>query len=102
MSMSLFGFVLTLCPLVAVAETFEEPLPLPLGEFDVAEEHLRLGIDFFLTDELDIAIDAFREAVQLKPGYADAYHNLGVALAKTGDLQGAITAWAEAERLDSA
>ncbi len=67
---------------------------------DSGEEHLRLGVDFFLTDELDVAIDEFREAVHQKPDYADAYHNLGVAMAKTGDLTGAITAWTEAERLD--
>ena len=67
---------------------------------DEAKEHLRLGIDFFLTEELDVAIDEFREAVHLQANYADAYHNLGVALAKTADLHGAITAWTEAERLD--
>ncbi|MFA9562211.1 MAG: tetratricopeptide repeat protein [Nitrospirota bacterium] len=67
---------------------------------DFGEEHLRLGIDFFLTNELDVAIDEFREAAHQKPDYADAYHNLGVALAKTGDLTGAIMAWTEAERLD--
>ncbi len=67
---------------------------------DEAYEHLRLGIEFFLIDELDVAIDEFREASRLSPGYADASHNLGVALAKTGDLTGAIKAWTEAERLD--
>lgn len=67
---------------------------------DSAEAHLRLGIDFFLTNELDVAIDEFREAAGQHPGYSDAYHNLGVALAKTGDLTGAIAAWAQAERLD--
>jgi tetratricopeptide (TPR) repeat protein len=70
------------------------------GSVDEAEEHLRLGIDFFLTNELDVAIDELREAVHQQPEYADAYHNLGVALAKTGDVTGAIAAWTEAERLD--
>ncbi len=69
----------------------------PMGQ---AEAHLRLGVDFFLTHELDVAIGEFQEAVRLRPGYTEAYHNLGVALAKTGDLQGAITAWTQAERLD--
>ena len=67
---------------------------------DSAEAHLQLGIDFFLTDELDVAIDEFRETARQRLGYADAYHNLGVALAKTGDLTGAIAAWSQAERLD--
>jgi tetratricopeptide (TPR) repeat protein len=100
MSAWLFSLGASLISLGVAAEPLEEPMPLTSDEFDAAEEHLRLGIDFFLTDELDVAIDEFREAVQQKPDYADAYHNLGVALAKTGDLVGAITAWTEAERLD--
>jgi tetratricopeptide (TPR) repeat protein len=67
---------------------------------DSAEAHVQLGIDFFLTDELDVAINEFREAARQRPGYAVAYQNLGVALAKTGDLSGAIAAWSQAERLD--
>ena len=96
----LFGFVFLCSPLGAVAGSLEGSEVAAIPEFDSAEEHLRLGVDFFLTNELDVAIDAFREAVHQKPAYADAYHNLGVALAKTGDLTGAITAWTEAERLD--
>ena len=65
-----------------------------------AEAHLRLGIDFFLTDELEVAIDEFQEATKLYPGYAEAYHNLGVVLAKRGDVTGAIAAWSKAQRLD--
>jgi len=72
----------------------------PSSAQDSGEAHLRLGIDFFLTDELNVAIDEFREASRQRPDYADAYHNLGVALAKTGDLTGALAAWSQAERLD--
>ena len=71
-----------------------------LETHEQAEEHLRLGIDFFLTNELEVAIDEFREAARLRPGYADAYHNLGVALAKRGEVSGAIAAWSKAQRLD--
>ena len=79
-----------------------EPTEQPSSEVrDQAEERLRLGVDFFLTHELDVAIDEFREAARLYPGYADAFHNLGVALAKTGKLKGAIAAWTKAERLGS-
>ncbi len=85
---------------VYAAELLADSVPLPSEEFDEAEEHLRLGVDFFLTNELDVAIDEFREASRLQTNYMDAYHNLGVALAKTGDLTGAIAAWTEAERLD--
>src|SRR5690606_12477062 len=65
-----------------------------------AKAHLQLGVDFFLTDELEVAIDEFQEAIRMHPEYPDAYHNLGVALAKAGDLTGALAAWSEAERLD--
>ena len=77
-----------------------EASPAPPSFMQDAAEHLRLGVDFFLTHELDVAIDEFREAARQWPGYADAYHNLGVALAKTGDLTGALAAWSQAERLD--
>jgi len=82
------------------AEEIETSHEVPSLTGDSAEEHLRLGVDFFLTDELDVAIDEFREAARQRPGYADAYHNLGVALAKTGDLTGALAAWSQPERLD--
>ncbi len=98
----MFSLVLSLGVVVFAAEPFEEPIPSIVAESDPTEEHLRLGVDFFLTDKLDVAIDEFREAVHQKPDYADAYHNLGVTLAKTGDLIGAITSWTEAERLDPA
>lgn len=65
-----------------------------------AQDHLQLGIDFYLTDSLDSAIQEFREAKQLWPEYANAHWNLGVGLAKLGDLEGAVSAWAQAERLD--
>ncbi|RMH36392.1 MAG: tetratricopeptide repeat protein [Nitrospirae bacterium] len=65
-----------------------------------AVAHNRLGVDFFLTNELDVAIDEFREAIRLRPGYVDAYANLGVALAKQGDLTGALAAWSHVQRLE--
>ncbi len=44
----------------------------------------------FLTGgRFDEAIHEFRQAVALKPNYADAYVNLGVALSNKGDLDGA-------------
>ena len=96
----LLSLGLSIGSVVTAGETLEEPGSLIPEDYDVAEEYVRLGVDFFLADELDVAIDAFREAAHQKPDYADAYHNLGVTLAKTGDLTGAIAAWTEAERLD--
>ena len=62
-----------------------------------------LIIPFLHSQETQIGIRPSFARIQcqgLQPGYTDAYHNLGVTLAKTGDLTGAIAAWAEAERLD--
>ncbi|MGD9852763.1 MAG: tetratricopeptide repeat protein [Nitrospirales bacterium] len=82
------------------AEVAADSEPPGLTAEDFSEAHLRLGVDFFLTDQLEIAIREFQEAVRQRPGYAKAYHNLGVTLAKTGDLAGAVVAWSKAERLD--
>jgi len=71
-----------------------------IGEKHAAKDHLRLGVDFYLTDELDSAIQEFRQAQQQWPEYANAHWNLGVGLAKLGDLEGAVTAWVQAERVD--
>ena len=95
---SLLLELLCISPSYAEGTGFSQADPPPTQ--DSAEEHLRLGVDFFLTDELDVAMDEFREATRQRPGFADAYHNLGVALAKTGDLTGALVAWSQAERLD--
>ena len=99
---TIIGFFL-LSGLLGIFPSYAEKIDIsgiPSSIQDSAEEHLRLGLDFFLTDELDVAIDEFREAARQRPGYADAYHNLGVTLAKTGDLNGALAAWSQAERLD--
>ncbi len=48
---------------------------------------------------MDSAIQEFRQAQQHWPEYANAHWNLGVGLAKLGDLEGAVTAWAQAERV---
>jgi tetratricopeptide (TPR) repeat protein len=99
---TIIGFFL-LSGLLGIFPSYAEKIDIsgiPSSIQDSAEEHLRLGLDFFLTDELDVAIDEFRESSRQRPGYADAYHNLGVALAKTGDLTGALAAWSQAGRLD--
>jgi len=73
----------------------------PYGEEQqLAEDHLRLGIDFYLVDDLNSAIQEFQEAQQHWAGYANAHWNMGVGLAKVGDLEGGVSAWAQAERLD--
>lgn len=46
------------------------------------------------------AADALREAILLSPGYADLHNYLGVALAESGELAGAVTSFRESVRLN--
>jgi protein O-mannosyl-transferase len=48
-----------------------------------------LGLSFADEGRLDEALPHFQEAIRLRPGYADAYLNIGVIQARRGDLNGA-------------
>ena len=39
-----------------------------------------MGIAYKAQGKLDKAIDSFKKAISLKPNYAEAYNNLGLAL----------------------
>ena len=46
-----------------------------------ARAHYNLGVAFSKQGHTDDAIACFRDALSIKPDYADAHDNLGVALA---------------------
>jgi protein O-GlcNAc transferase len=52
-----------------------------------------------MQEKLDDAIASYREAIRLKPDYAEAHFNLGSALAQQGNLEEAEDAFEEARRL---
>jgi Flp pilus assembly protein TadD len=52
--------------------------------------HNRLGIAHVRTGRTDEAIREFQEAIRLKPDYADARNNLGVAVATKDQLIAAV------------
>ena len=47
----------------------------------------------------DGAANAYRKAIEIKPDHAEAALNLGVVLQESGDLEGAMRAYAQAYRL---
>lgn len=58
-----------------------------------AHDAYRRGAALQAKGQVGLAIDAYRTAVKLAPGHADAFHNLGVALFGCGRPSEAIEAW---------
>jgi protein O-mannosyl-transferase len=61
--------------------------------------HDSLGLIMFKTGRNAEAIEQYKQALQIKPGYIPAQYNLGVALFQAGRLQEAIEHYEEALRL---
>lgn len=58
-----------------------------------------LGLTYVSLGQPQKAIDHFREALRIKPGYADALYNLGMTYDKLGQSQQAIVYYREALRV---
>ena len=46
--------------------------------------------------QFDAAIDSYKQALKIKPDYAEAYYNMGVALNDKGDPKAAIESYKQA------
>ena len=88
---TMFLWALLLCVIV--------PPPSVAKPQMTAADHLRRGVELGQKGDLEGAIAEFREALRLKPDFADAHLNLGVALRDKGDLDGAIAEHRTALRL---
>ena len=55
-----------------------------------AARHTALGTRLFGEGRLDDAIRAFRQAVEIRPDYAEGHSDLGAALRRRGDVEGAV------------
>ena len=64
-----------------------------------AAERFNSGNAFLEKGQLDEAIEAFRNAIRLKPDHADAHNNLGRALTLRGKIDEAIESFRTAIRL---
>ena len=53
----------------------------------------------FTRDALNAAIDSYKQAIKIKPDYADAYYNMGNALKDTGDFNAAIDSYKQAIKI---
>lgn len=71
-------------------------LPTPPSPAAQAADRLELGAYLARSGQLDDAIEAFREALALRPGYPVALYNLGVSLLAKGRLREAVEALREA------
>ena len=58
-----------------------------------------IGCCFGELRRLNEAVEAYKQAIHIKPDYADAYYNLGVAYAKLGLLNGSVEAYKQATRI---
>jgi len=49
--------------------------------------------------QFDAAIDSYKQALKIKPDYADAYFNMGIAIKDKGDLEAAIDSYKKAIKI---
>jgi Flp pilus assembly protein TadD len=59
-----------------------------------------LGVELAATNRFGEAAASFKEVTRLRPEYAQAQFNLGVALAKGGDINGAFAAFRKTLEID--
>jgi S1-C subfamily serine protease/Flp pilus assembly protein TadD len=68
-------------------EDAQERVPKNPNDADIRNE---LGKAYYFSGQHLYAINVYRQAIRIKPDYADAHNNLGVALERTNEVYGAI------------
>jgi len=58
-----------------------------------------MGIALKDKGELDAAIDSYKQALKIKPDYAEAHSNMGIALQEKGELDAAIDSYKQALKI---
>jgi len=89
---------LLLLPAVA-ARADMTPTPPPSGLPPAAEQQYVRGVAATRAKEWSVAAAAFTRAIELKPGYAEAWNGLGYALRNQGKYAESLKAYGEALRL---
>jgi tetratricopeptide (TPR) repeat protein len=83
-------------PQTAPQQKQESAPQLPAPQTEDADGYFALGVELYRKDRDREAVEAFRRAVELDPGRADAYLRLGLAHVATGDRKGAEEAYEKA------
>ncbi|NAS89394.1 hypothetical protein C4E24_06630 [ANME-1 cluster archaeon AG-394-G21] len=65
------------------------------------EDYLSRGNDFYQSNEYELALKAYDKVIELKPDYADAWHNRGFILGEFGRYEEALKAYDKAIELKS-
>lgn len=65
-----------------------------------ARQHNQLGVTFFQSGAVDLAVEQFTRAIKSAPGVGTYWLNLGVALLDRGDLDRATTALEKSSHLN--
>lgn len=58
-----------------------------------------MGKIYYAMDKMDLAVGAFRKAIEMYADYAQAHYNLALATMKLGDARGAATSFKEVVRI---
>jgi len=61
-----------------------------------------MGLALKDKDDLEAAIDSFKQALKIKPDYAEAFNNMGTALNDNGDLDAAVGSYQKALKIKPA
>ena len=87
--MRCFGFLLCLIMLFPLSGQSQE---INQGATDRgrAEDCYEQGLDHFMIEEYDNALECFNEVIALNPGYAEAYFHRGCTLKDMGDYEAAL------------
>ncbi len=66
----------------------------------LAQKYYESGVALYEAGKLDSAIDAFKQAIRLKPEHAQAHYGLGMALSKSSNYKDAAESYKRAVRYE--
>ncbi|MBA3569748.1 MAG: tetratricopeptide repeat protein, partial [Pyrinomonadaceae bacterium] len=83
----------------ATPPTWAQVGPVKQQESEDAMTYLRLGVKHFMANRYVEAVEAYKQAIRLKPDFAGAYHNLGYVYDELGRYKEALESYKHAVQL---